>query len=290
MRWPEETLAEDEETVTVRNCDGFVERRWKNKSAVPQRFDPLIKTPDDWRRYRERLAPSPDRLPADYAQLWQRSRAEDFFLAFSPTEPIWWVLMTLGFEHGLEFLADHPDAVAEMVSYQARLSLALLDLAMAVGKPDGFWYFADLCYKNGMLFSPRFFREIVLPAHQQVTAACWERGVVPMFHCDGDVRAFIPLLIEGGFACVQPLEARAGNDVRQLKPLYGDRIALFGNISVERLSRTPEEAEEEVASKLSVAAPGGRYLFHSDHSLPPTVPLANYQRALAVARQIGSYG
>ena len=50
-----------------------------------------------------------------------------------------------------------------------------------------------------------------------------------IMHCDGDVHEFIPLLIEAGFDCIQPLEARAGNDVRKLKGQYGKDIAFFGN-------------------------------------------------------------
>ena len=289
LQLPEETLEEDEETVTVRDKNGAVERRWKTRTGVRRHVDHLVKTPDDWREYRDRLAPSPDRVAANYGEVLARSQEEDFWLYINPSEPIWWALMLMGFEEGLPMMADHPDVVDEMMAYQVRLSLEALDTVMAIGKPDALWYFSDLCYSGGMLFSPRMFRELVLPHLKRVTDACWERDVVPMIHCCGDKRQFIPLLIEAGFACAQPLEARCGNDVRELKPLYGEQITLFGNISVDRLSGSLEEAEEEVTSKLEVAVPGGRYIYHSDHSVPPSVPLANYRRALDLAREMGSY-
>lgn len=289
LRLPTEVLEETEDKRIVRDADGVTIIQFKNRTAAPRRVDYLIRTPDDWLKYRGRLEATAERVPQGYGEIVERSRREDFWLVVSPREPVWWVLMTMGFEGALEMMMDRPDVVEEMVRYVTDVNLALLDMVVEIGKPDALWHFADLCYKNGMLFSPRLFREIVLPHLKRVTEACWARGIVPMYHCDGCVEEFVPLLIEAGYSCVQPLEARAGNDVRRLKPLYGERITLFGNISVERLSGSVEEAEAEVEAKVRAAAPGGRYIFHSDHSVPPTVPLANYRRAVEAARRIGRY-
>jgi len=289
LRLPSEVIEDCGEYYIDRDGDGVVWKRWRSHTATPTHLDTLIKTPDDWYAHRHRLAPSPDRIPADYAERVRAREEQGFYLAITPVEPMWWVLMALGFELGLTFIADYPDVVEDMVAHQARLSLALVDMAIEIGKPDALWYFSDLCYRNGMLFSPKIFREILLPHLKRVTEACHDRGLQTIFHCDGYVGEFIPLIIEAGFDAIQPLEARAGNDVRVYKPLYGDRITLFGNISVERLSGTLEEAEQEVATKVSVAAAGGRYIFHSDHSVPPSVPLENFRLAVETAKRVGSY-
>lgn len=34
---------------------------------------------------------------------------------------------------------------------------------------------------------------------------------------------------------------------------------------------------------------GGHYIFHSDHSVPPTISIENYRYAVEIAREIGSY-
>ncbi len=290
LRLPTGTICEDEETITARDADGAVVRSWKTHTATPERVDYLLKTPDDWLKYRDRLTPTPDRIPADYADTVARSHEQDFWLALTPYEPIWWGLMALGFEGGLPFMMDHPDTYEDMVAYQTRLSLSLIDQACAIAKPDAMWYFSDLGYKDHMLFSPKLFRQRFMPYIKSVADACWERDVVPMWHCCGNVVEFIPLMIEAGFACIQPLEARAGNDVREFKPQYGNQITFFGNISVERLSLTPEDAEAEVVAKVTAAMPGGRYIFHSDHSVPHTVSLENYRRAVETARRVGTYG
>lgn len=286
---PEETLEEHEDRSLVRNTDGVTEWRWKSKTATPHKVEYLINTPDDWVTYRERLQFSPGRIPANYGELVSQYNAAGHWFAMVPSEPIWWALMAMGFERALEMMMDHPDVVAEMVEYQTRLNLDLIDAACEIAKPDALWHFADLCYRNGMLFSPKLFREMVLPSLRRITDACWERGIVPMYHCCGNVTDFVPLLIEAGYACAQPLESRAGSDVCALKAMYGDQITLFGNMSVERLSGSLEEVEAEVRPKVACAAKGGRYIFHSDHSIPPTVPLENYRLALDIAREEGSY-
>ncbi|MBU0715474.1 MAG: hypothetical protein KJ964_08975, partial [Verrucomicrobia bacterium] len=93
-----------------------------------------------------------------------------------------------------------------------------------------------------------------------------------------------------GFDCIQPLEARAGNDVRKLKKEYGSDIAFFGNINMDVLARgIAREIEAEVVSKVMVAKEGGGYIFHSDHSVPPTVSFESYRLAVDLARKHGGY-
>jgi hypothetical protein len=92
-----------------------------------------------------------------------------------------------------------------------------------------------------------------------------------ILHCGGDIRQFIPFVIEVNFACIQPLEARAGNDAKKLKNEYGKDIAFFENINMDILARERKvKIEEEVGSKVLGVKEGGGYIFHSDHSAPPT--------------------
>jgi len=55
------------------------------------------------------------------------------------------------------------------------------------------------------------------------------------------------------------------------------------------LSGTKEEIEREVRSKVLTAKEGGGYIFHSDHSIPPTVSWKNYQYAVKIANEYGKY-
>lgn len=291
LQLPGEIVTETDEWKLERNADGALLKVWKSHYAPPAEVDHLIKTKKDWQHYQECLAPRESRL-GNLAQTFQQAAQEGHFSTFNPVEPLWWVLRTLGMERALLAIAEDPLWIENMIAAQTELGLALTRMLLAQqAKPDAIWFFADLCYRNGMFFSPQFYRQHVLPYHQRFAALCHENEMFFILHCDGDVRQFIPLLIEAGFDCIQPLEARAGNDVRELKPLYGAQIALFGNINMDVLARGDrDEIAYEVVSKVQAAKPGGGYIFHSDHSVPPTVSFSAYSLAIELARQHGEYG
>lgn len=291
LQLPVEVIEECDEWKLERDASGATHRVWKESYAPPSEVDHLIKTRQDWAQYRDRLQPTDDRLGQNLPDYYRTAADSGSFSTFNPAEPVWWVLRAVGMERALMAMAQEPLWVEEMIEAQTELSLALTRKLLSRDvRPDGIWFFSDLCYRNGMLFSPRFYREHVLRYHRRFADLCHENEMFLILHCDGDVGEFIPLLIEAGFDCVQPLEARAGNDVRVYKPLYGDRISFFGNINMDVLARGNEaEISHEVVSKIEAAKPGGGYIYHSDHSVPPTVSLASYSLAVDLAREHGRY-
>lgn len=96
--------------------------------------------------------------------------------------------------------------------------------------------------------------------------------------------------IEAGFSCLQPLEVKAGMDVRELKREYGDRLSFMGGIDV-RLMRAddPNLIEKEIKDKFRVARKGGGYIYHSDHSIPHDVSFQQYKRVMELVRKYGRY-
>lgn len=98
----------------------------------------------------------------------------------------------------------------------------------------------------------------------------------------------IPDLIEVGVTALNPLEAKAGMGIRELKEKYYDKLAFIGNIDVRKLSGTLKDVKEEFMSKVPIAAEGG-YVLHSDHSILPSVPLENYRYLLKLNEKFGRY-
>ncbi|MGD9497433.1 MAG: uroporphyrinogen decarboxylase family protein, partial [Armatimonadota bacterium] len=279
LRLPTATLEESAEWVVDRDANGVVHKRWKRSYHAPAQIDFLIKTRADWQRYRERLAYDPARISEGVRQSIVDAGAAGQFCTISPGEPVWWVLSTLGMERGLFTLGDDPDFFAQMLEDQAALGLRMTRQLLDEGyRPDGILFSSDLCYRGGMLFSPACYRGMMMDYHREYARLCHEHDMFLILHCDGDVRQFIPLLIEAGFDCIEPLEARAGNDVRELKPAYGDRISFFGNINMDVLATGDRELiRYEVVSKMEAAKVGGGYIHQSDHSVPPTVSYDAYR-------------
>jgi len=290
-RLDERVVGEDEESVTVSDSYGCVVRRWKNSYAPPVHLSYAIQDISEADAYMRQY----DRLPSDQvsedtlAGYWKAAQRGDF-IAVTPLEPAWFVISTLlGFERGLTSFVEYPEEVSAVMRRLMDYSLSRIEwLIDSKGvKFDGLWFSADLCFKNGMLFSPKVYRELIQPIHREYKEFCDEHGMFLMLHCDGDVREFIPLTIESGFEVIEPLEARAGNDVRKLKPLYGDKITFMGNINADVIANgTKEQIREEVISKVSAAKQGGGYIYHIDHSVPPTVSYENYRLLMETLREV----
>lgn len=292
LRLPKETVEESEDWIIERDSDGVAHKSWKTRYGTPCEVDFLIKTRADWERYRERLAPDPARISDGVRQAIRAYADAGTFCTISPGEPVWWTISTLGMENALLTLGMNPDLFAEMLEAQANLALEMTRQLLSEGyRPDGILFSSDLCYRGGMLFSPASYRSLMMDYHREYARLCHENDMFLILHCDGDVRQFIPLLIEAGFDCIEPLEARQGNDVRELKPLYGDRISFFGNINMDVLA-TGDRAliEHEVVSKIETAKVGGGYIHQSDHSVPPTISYESYCLWMDLALEHGQYG
>ena len=155
---------------------------------------------------------------------------------------------------------------------------------------DAGWIADDLGYKNGAFFSPAMYREMLMPAHKMVCDCFKSRGKAMLMHSDGNVKELIPLFMEMGIDCLQPLEVKAGMDLVELKKQYGHRLSLFGGIDARAMADSnPAIIEREIAIKVPFAKQGGGYLFHSDHSVPDNVSFQQYCRVMELALEYGRF-
>lgn len=294
MHLPVEIFETNEKWRIYRESNGVTVKEWTDTSeySPPSRIDSLIKNWDEWLKYKGNLTVDPARIGPEMMEAYHSYRADDKFVAISPIEPMWFLIEVINsFETGLPLLVEEPELAMDIMTTFTDFTIGMCQLSVDQGAVfDGLWFFSDLCYKNGMLFSPRCYREMLLPLHRRFKEWCDGQGIPMLLHCDGDVREFIPLLIEAGFDAIQPLEARCGNDVRELKRIYGNGIVFFGNISADVLANgTDDEVEEEVRTKVLAAKQGGGYIYHIDHSVPPTISFERYSRVIELVKQYGGY-
>lgn len=300
---PTVVLEDGDDDQVIVDGDGCRYRKWKGVQKPPLFLGATVNTPSLWREYRSRLAPSLGRFqnyqfdfifdrPTNEVQSerYRQARDDDQLTVISPTEPCWYFLRLLGEEEALMAMALEPDFVEEVISDYTDFVLSMLELILASGYTfDALWVFSDLAYKKGMLFSPVFFRERVAPYQRRIFAFARDHAMKVIYHCDGYVGQLIPMLIDVGVDCMQPLEARAGNDVREYLHQYGDRLSFMGNINADALAGGRRSIRQEICDKLPEAKRSGRYIFHSDHSVPPTVSFEDYAYAIELARELGSY-
>lgn len=288
---PERIIEETAEHRTYVDSYGKTIKVWRSASSVPQNLAPAIRDRSDWDRLRPRLTADDSRFnnPAADAQ-YRAARAADLFTVITPPDPVWFVLyQTMGFEHGLTAMAKDPGLFADMATAYTEYLLAMLTRTRARGyRFDALWFWSDLCYKGGLLFSPRTAARLALPHWQRLSAFAHEHGMRFIWHCDGDVSGLLPVLLEAELDAIHPLEVRAGNDARVYKQKYGDRLCLIGNIDADVLATNDRAAvEAEVAAKVPVLSHGGGYIYHTDHSVPPTVSLDTFRFTLDCVRRYG---
>jgi uroporphyrinogen-III decarboxylase len=118
---------------------------------------------------------------------------------------------------------------------------------------------------------------------------CHEYGLPVIYHGCGNVNRIFEDFIEIGIDAYNPLEAKAGMDVIDLRRRYGHRMAFCGNMDVVLWSKANhEDLKRIVLTKLN-AAKGGGYIFQSDHSVPSNVSGESYDYVVKLVRECGQY-
>jgi len=289
-----EILDETEEWQTRRDGNGAILRFWRNKSGTPEHVGFTVRTADDWTRLKHDLLTTPVQCRIDlYSVLaaMHRARSERRFFCWTGVECFEIAKDVIGHETLCIAMAEDPEWVADLFDTETDVALDALDYMEASGvRFDGGWIYGDIAYNHGPFCSPAMYRELVMPAHMRLVSWFKDRGLPVIYHTDGDFRPLIPSFLEVGIDCFQPLEAKANIDVRELKPKWGSKVALMGNIDIMRLiTNDPRAIEEEVAAKVPLAKRGGGYLYHSDHSVPPGVTWESYQHLMRLIDEYGRY-
>ena len=290
-RYPESVLEETDEYVVRTTKWGATLRNWRHAGGVPEFLDFTVVDRDSWAEAKERIQPTEDRID------WER---------LEHNYPLWieegaWITgggwfgydvasnWFVGTERLLMAMVTDPDWCADIFQHMCEVHLALFDMIWERGYTfDCFRWPDDLGYRNGLLFSPQTYRDVLQPVHKRACDWAHAHGAVVMLHSCGGVTDLIPDLLDAGIDGLNPIEVKAGMDLVDIKRRFGDRLVLEGGIDV-RVMSDPAAIEEEIRTKVTAAKKDGGYIFHSDHSVPESVSLEDYERVIRLARQYGSY-
>ena len=203
-------------------------------------------------------------------------------------EMLWRIV---GSENVLLWLAMYPAEVAAFVEriIEFAVEITRAQIHAADGLLDGMVIWGDVAYKKDMLFSPEMWRACFKPGVKAIVDVCHGHGLPVIYHGCGNVARIFEDYIDVGVDAYNPLEAKAGLDVVDLRRAYGHQMAFCGNMDVIAWADgQPADLERVVLTKLN-AAKGGGYIFQSDHSVPATVSGANYDYVVNLVRERGTY-
>jgi hypothetical protein len=217
--------------------------------------------------------------------------AGDFCVFGSVCEPHEQIWRIIGPENELIKMGEDPARMEKFVERVGDFLLGIVkgQLAAAGGKLSGMYIWGDVGHRQGMMFSPRYWRQVYKPQVTRICDAIHAAGLKAIYHGCGNAAAIYEDLIECGVDCYNPLEAKAGLDVVELKRKYGKRLAFNGNIDAITLSTNDRETiRREVLRKLN-AAKGGGYIVQSDSAVTSDVSAATYDYFIQLLREYGNY-
>ncbi len=297
-RFATSILKQDRDTRTATNEWGETITTMKGHESTPGQIAVPVRNRRDWEEVSARLTFSDDRMHFSFGgtgmpdfstgTMYQALLERDRWKILSVIGPYECNHHLFGVQKQLMLMFDDPDLLKE--SYAAHVTLieqGLLALSAKGMLPDAIWIFDDVAYRNGMMFSPEIYRNFLKPFHRRIIECAQILGLKVVYHTDGNPKLIIPDLIEIGVDCLHPLEVKAGCDVRQLKRDFGDSLTFMGNIDARLFQENDIDGLcREIEEKVGIAASGGGYIFHSDHSIPEGTRLETYQAALEMVRSL----
>lgn len=279
-------IEEDEQYKTVKDRRGITLRHHKYESGhTPQWIDSPVKNREDWFEYKKRLVFNLERIENGAFEKARQLREKGKFICLFNSDPYEQAWPVFGQENFLMLMIEDPGLVCDAIETWANLTIECFRYYIDKGLDfDGYFVSSDLGYRNGTLFSAHTYKQLIFPSHKKINDFLHRQGKKVIMHSCGQIESFIPMIIEAGFDILQPLEAKCGLDVNGLVKKFGRQITFFGNMDVRVLSEDKAAIRKEIITKLAAFDGKYNYIFHSDHSIPPTVSMENYRFALELAR------
>jgi hypothetical protein len=173
--------------------------------------------------------------------------------------------MTVGLDDlyrlaGWELLADavlsEPQIIADYLDAISNRNAGLVHLyarhITAERCPVALVY-SDIAGNSGLLLSPTFLRQALIPALAQLTAAYHAHGIKVVYHSEGDLRRILDDLIEAGIDGINTLSPVENMDPVEIRQRYPNLI-LWGGIDNARL--LPRGAPQDVIREVQRIAAG----------------------------------
>jgi len=193
-----------------------------------------------------------------------------------------------GLGQWLEDIAAEPELLGEFLDYtlQYQLDLAMDSLAECDFDVDVVHFGDDLGMQNGLMFSPKTYREIIKPRQAKLFGAVKAHSKAKiLYHTCGSNYDILDDLIEIGVDALNPVQTNATNmQADKLKKDFGDRLVFWGAID----THAPTTMEEEVRKVIEVMAPGGGFVLSSIHNIQPDISAENIRAIFESALKYGS--
>jgi uroporphyrinogen decarboxylase len=287
-----EVVEETDAWRIVRNGSGALLKWWKHRSGTPEHIGFHLTSREVWdREYRPLLAEF-DRarlgdIPAVAANL-DRWRAQGKWTVFGH-QFIWENMRaSMGDYTMYTSLLTDPGWIHDFNRVYTDLWKECYRILIEEGgKPDGVWVYEDLGYRDRLFCRPEVLEALIFPYYRELVEFLHGYGLPVVLHSCGYQEPMIPLAIQAGFDALNPMEAKAGNDLLKYAEQYGDRLAFVGGLDARILETGDREVIRKGVTDLiqGMKARGARWVYGSDHSLSTNIDYDAFRYSLAVYRE-----
>ena len=182
----------------------------------------------------------------------------------------------LTFEGLCYAMYDYPAMVEDMVETCCVLVEQTLDQLLPHFDFDFASGWEDICFKNGPIVTPAFFRDVVMPRYKRIHQKLKAHGVdIWYMDCDGDIRPILDYFLEGGVNCMFPYEVNGCCHPAELLAAYGKDLRIMGGIDKMQLKAGRDAIRAYLESVAPLVERGG-YIPFCDHRCPPDVREEDY--------------
>jgi len=189
-----------------------------------------------------------------------------------------------GYEHFFYIVGMYPDRARRLMEVGGAYGYCKGRLVARAAEeglmPKALLLGEDICTQRGPMISPVFMEKHYAPHLRHGLQPLLDAGVKPVWHCDGDVRPIMDMLIDCGVRGLQGFQPECGMNidyVAKLRTREGKRMLVFGPISVttELPVCTPQQIREKVRHAIDVCKGNADLALFTANTINPDVPLEN---------------
>lgn len=177
-------------------------------------------------------------------------------------------------------IADDPDGVKKEAQKMAHDAIEK-NKRMRDAGIDSFILCSDYCFNSGPFLSPAMFEEFIQPYLYDIIDSIRHDGAYAIKHTDGNIMPILQNLVDCRPHALHSLDPMAGVDIKEVKALVGDKVALCGNVHCAHLQTgTDEQVLESCRYAMENGKPGGGYIFCTSNVPFRGMPIERYQMVL----------
>mgnify|MGYP002796316640 CR=1 FL=1 len=199
------------------------------------------------------------------------------------------------FEAGADAERGMRDAIEELKDFGISVEVVCKNMREASEYAEEMEKMVKICgtdfgTQRGPFVNPDVFKEFYLPYYKKMNGWIHQHTEwKTLKHCCGGIFPILPLLIEGEFDAVNPVQcSAAGMDPQTLKDTYGKDILFWGGgVDTQKVLPfgTPEEVKDQVKERCEIFSKDGGYIFNTIHIIQANTPVKNIAAMIEAVKE-----